>query len=127
VRTLPAPDPEPNAAAFGLHGALLVGQRLARAEAPDDLAAAIARFSLTFCRERALVDHGRAGNVLGSPVRALGHPVETLAREPGAPPLATDEIVTTGTPTDARGLAPGQVWTTEIDGLPMPGLRLEIV
>lgn len=117
-------------AAFGLHGALLVGPRLELADAPahahDELRAALGRFSLSLARDGVPVDEGHARNVLGGPLPALRHLVETLAREADAPPLRAGEIVTTGTLTDAHALAPGQMWTTAIEGLALPGLRLEI-
>jgi 2-oxo-3-hexenedioate decarboxylase len=115
-------------AAFGLHGALLVGPHLPLAgAAPDEIARALARFSLTLARDGEPVDEGHARNVLGGPLLALRHLVETLAREADAPPLQAGEVVTTGTLTDAHPVVPGQVWSTQLEGLDLPGLRLEIV
>ena len=39
-------------------------------------------------------------------------------------PLAAGEIVTTGVLTDAHSVSPGETWSTEIAGLPLPGLRI---
>jgi 2-oxo-3-hexenedioate decarboxylase len=72
----------------------------------------------------ALVDRGTGEIVLGSPLAALGHLVELLAKQPEAPPLAAGEIISTGTLTDAHPVAPGETWSTEIRGLPLPGLRV---
>jgi 2-oxo-3-hexenedioate decarboxylase len=71
-----------------------------------------------------IVERGTGDIVLGSPLAALGHLVELLARQPWAPPLAAGEIVSTGTLTDAHPVAPGETWRTELIGLPLAGLRL---
>jgi 2-oxo-3-hexenedioate decarboxylase len=70
-----------------------------------------------------VVDRGVGANVLGSPLLALGHLVRLLSNHPWAP-LAPGELVTTGVLTDAHPVGPGQTWTTEISGLPLPGLSL---
>src|SRR5438876_44058 len=70
--------------------------------------------------------HNRVGaNVLGSPLAALAHLVGVLAKQPGAPALAAGEIVTTGVITDAHPVAPGELWSTRIAGLPLAGLTVE--
>jgi 2-oxo-3-hexenedioate decarboxylase len=50
--------------------------------------------------------------------------VEEIARRPASPPLEAGEIVTTGTMTDAQPVRAGETWTTELDGIPLRGLRL---
>ena len=62
-----------------------------------------------------------------SPLLALAHLIQALARQPEAPPLSAGEIVTTGVITDAHPVAAGETWTTELRGLPLPGLRLTFV
>ena len=42
-------------------------------------------------------------------------------------PLAAGEIVSTGTLTDAHPVSPGEAWSTEFDGLPLPGLKVRFV
>lgn len=44
-----------------------------------------------------------------------------LQRE-GWPPVGPGSLVTTGTLTAAFPIAPGQRWTTELSGLPLPNL-----
>lgn len=107
----------------GLHGRLVVGTPVALANVAglaDQLPLAQARL---YKGER-LVDIGCGANVLGSPLLALAHVVDLLERQPGAPPLAAGEIVTTGVLTDAHPVAPGEEWHTEISGLPLPGLKI---
>jgi 2-oxo-3-hexenedioate decarboxylase len=103
----------------GLHGRLVVGSPVPFTD-PDKLPQVETRLF----REGKLVDRGTGANVLGSPLLSLGHLVELLARQPGAMPLAAGEIVTTGVLTDAHPVSPGETWSTEITGLPLPGLRI---
>ncbi len=56
----------------------------------------------------------------------FGVPV-LVARQPAFPVLASGEIVTTGTVTDAWPVAPGQAWSSDYGGLGIPGLRLEFL
>jgi 2-oxo-3-hexenedioate decarboxylase len=72
----------------------------------------------------AVVERGLGSNVLGSPLLALGHLVGLLRDQPEAPPLAAGENVSTGTLTDAHPVAPGEIWRTEISGIPLRGLTL---
>ena len=43
-----------------------------------------------------------------SPLLALAHLIQALARQPEAPPLSAGEIVTTGVITDAHPVAAGE-------------------
>jgi 2-keto-4-pentenoate hydratase len=104
----------------GLHGRLIVGAPVALQDA-DKLPGVEARL---YKGER-LVDRGVGANVLGSPLAALGFLVDILKSQPEAPPLAAGEIITTGVLTDAHPVAAGEAWRTEIDGMPLRGLRIE--
>jgi len=117
-----APD---TVAAFGLHGAYVLGPRQPIAQAPaEGWLAALTRFEISLYRDGALMDRGHATTVLDGPLSALRHINETLARDPHNPPFKAGEIVTTGTVTRAFPVAPGERWQTEIHGLPLPGLTL---
>jgi len=112
-------------AAFGLHGALVVGVPLAVTDRNRALlAAALPLFTLTLRRSGAVIDTGVGANVLDSPALALVHLAGVLARQPQFPPLATGEIVTTGTVTDAWPVAPGETWTSDYGALGLPGVTL---
>jgi len=104
----------------GLHGRLIVGRPVPLQEV-ERLPAAEARLF----KGDQLVDRGVGANVLGSPLAALGFLVDILKRQPEAPPLAPGEIITTGVLTDAHPVAAGETWRTEIQGLPLRGLRIE--
>jgi 2-oxo-3-hexenedioate decarboxylase len=112
-------------AAFGLHGALLVGPPLPVDDANRRvIAAALPAFTLQLRRGDTPIDTGVGSNVLGSPALALAHLVRVLKGQPDAPPLAAGEIVTTGTVTDAWPVAPGQTWTSDYGLLGLYGLTL---
>jgi 2-oxo-3-hexenedioate decarboxylase len=112
-------------AAFGLHGALVVGPPLPITPANRAaIAAALPTFTLRLARDGTLVDTGIGANVLGSPALALAHLARVLATQPWAPPLAAGEIITTGTVTDAWPVAPGQTWTSDYGSLGLAGLTL---
>jgi len=48
--------------------------------------------------------------VLDGPLHALHHFVRELRECPGAPELRAGDVITTGTWTDARPVAPGEHW-----------------
>jgi 2-oxo-3-hexenedioate decarboxylase len=116
-------------AAFGLHGALLVGpKRAIPAGERDEWHERLARFEIVLQRNGADVDLGRASHVLGSgPLGALRHLVGVLANDHHNPPLAAGEIVTTGTVTRAFPVSPGERWTTRLSGLPLPDIGATFV
>ena len=112
-------------AAFGLHGALLLGPLRpvgADAQAWRD---GLPRFAIELLWDGEVVDQGQGTNVLGSPLAALRHLIELLAADAAQPPLAAGEIITTGTLTRALPIAAGQRWQTRLDGIPLPGLDLQ--
>ena len=114
-------------AAFGLHGALVVGTPVALTEANrQSLAAALASFKLTLSRGDQVIDRGVGANVLDSPALALGHLTRVLSDQPWAPPLAAGEIVTTGTITDAWPVAPGETWSSDYGALGLGGITLSL-
>jgi 2-oxo-3-hexenedioate decarboxylase len=113
------------AAAFGLHGALLVGTPVPVTEANRRaLADALPTFTLTLSRGGTVIDRGVGANVLDSPALALAHLARVLADQPQFPPLADSEIVTTGTITDAWPVLPGQVWSSDYGALGIDGLTV---
>jgi 2-oxo-3-hexenedioate decarboxylase len=113
------------AAAFGLHGALIVGAPVAITDANRaKLAAALPTFQVTLSRCDTAIDRGSGSNVLGSPALALGHLARVVAEQPQAPKLAAGEIATTGTITDAWPVAPGETWSSDYGTLGLNGLTL---
>ena len=112
-------------AAFGLHGALIVGAPVAVTETNcAAIAAAMPTFSVTLSRGCTPIDRGVGANVLDSPVLALGHLVRLLASQPNSSPLAAGEIVTTGTITDAWPVVAGDTWSSDYGELRISGLTV---
>jgi 2-oxo-3-hexenedioate decarboxylase len=114
-----APD---TVAGFGLHGALLIGPRHSIVEHAENWSRTLPTFEIDLKRNGTIADHGRAVNVLGGPVSALRHLVDILGRDRVNPPLASGEIVTTGTLTRALPVLAGETWTTQLTGVALDGL-----
>jgi 2-oxo-3-hexenedioate decarboxylase len=111
-------------AAYGMHGAYLIGERHA---ITDDLARwtnALANFSIELKNSGGVSRLGDATNVLGGPLKALRYLIDELARYPETAPLRAGEIVTTGTLVAAMPVAAGETWSTTLDGIGISGLQL---
>ena len=114
-------------AAFGLHGALVVGQPKPLVDAERDrLAGVLAEFELSLFRDGSEVDRGRGSDVLGSPALALAALAQLLDTQPEAPRLRAGEIVTTGTLTDAWPIAAGAEWRADYGVLGLEPVTLRI-
>lgn len=112
-------------AAFGLHGALVVGTPVAIDDANQSrILAEMPQFAATLRRGDDVIDRGSGANVLGSPVNALVHLRDLLASQPKFPPVAAGEIITTGTLTDAWPVKRGETWRSDYGSLGIGGLRL---
>jgi 2-oxo-3-hexenedioate decarboxylase len=107
----------------GLHGHLVVGRRVPVADLPG-LADSLPKTQVVLKKAGRSVDRGIGANVLDSPLLALAYFIEVLSKQPGAPALAAGELVTTGTLTDAHPVAPGETWTTELEGVALEGLEI---
>jgi len=75
-------------AAFGLHGALLIGPCHSVAACTEDWSRTLSTFEIDLKRDDTVADHGRGTNVLDGPVSALHHLVDILERDQVNPPLA---------------------------------------
>lgn len=115
-------------AAFALHGRLFCGPFTAIAGADDRARwlAALSRFEIVLARDGKEIDRGQGANVLDSPVSALLHFVRGLDQVTGER-LAPGDIVTTGTVTRAFPVHSGERWSSDVVGLPLPGLTLAFV
>jgi 2-oxo-3-hexenedioate decarboxylase len=114
-------------AAYGLHGALLVGPRHPVGPQRERWLATLSTFEVDLSRDGAVQERGRAAHVLDGPLSALRHLVQVLAADPARPPLAAGEIVTTGTLTRALPVEPGQRWSTALRGVALEGIGVRFV
>ena len=117
-----APD---TVADWGLHGMLLVGERLPTARLGANAAAQLRDFRLSLQRNGAGCAVGAGSNVLGSPLLAIAHLVSVLHNQPDGEPLRNGELVTTGTITAAQSVRAGERWSTALEGIALPGLSVE--
>jgi 2-oxo-3-hexenedioate decarboxylase len=111
-------------AANGVHGALLVGKHHAIAHRKADWLRELSTFQVELRRNGELSQRGGGDLVLGSPLNALRHLVNVLAKDAHNPPLAAGEIITTGTLTLAMPVAAGETWSTKLFGLPLDEITL---
>ena len=111
-------------AAYGVHTALLLGERHVISASPEQWENALSNFTIELVSDDGVKRDGSAGNVLGGPLKALVFLVQELARYPNSAPLSPGEVVTTGTLTEAMVAIPGQIWSTQLSGIDMQGLSL---
>lgn len=113
-------------AAFALHGLLLVGPRRHLAGKGDAaLLEETKSFSVDLMRNGEKVDVGKGSNVLGGPVSALRHLTELLEKDELNLPLQKGETITTGTLTNAFPIKEGDLWSTKVSGIDLPGLDVK--
>lgn len=110
-----------------LHGTLLIGPSQPISELGSDPCAALETFSLTLSRDGQVVETGKGSDVLGSPLAAIVHLVNVLAKQPDYEPLKADEVVTTGTVTTAQSVHVGETWQSKVQGIGLTGLELEFI
>ena len=112
-------------AAEGLHGALLLGPPRSFASLGPNAKKELVNFNVALSCNGKIMDRGRGANVLDSPLLALCHLVDVLDMDPFNPPLRAGEIITTGTLTRAFPVAPGETWSTTIEGIDLDGVTLK--
>ena len=111
----------------GLHGTLLVGQPQDVGRLGADLTRVLERFSVALSCDGQVREVGRGSNALGSPLAAIAHLIAVMARQGKAVPLLANELVTTGTLTPALPIHAGETWSTELNGIALPGISLQFV
>ena len=114
-------------ASYGLHAALIVGSRL-EVDAPRAVALidALPAFTLRLLRNGEVVEQGSGRNSLRSPALCVAELATALSRRAGATPLAAGELVSSGTLTESRLIAPGETWSAQVEGLALPELTLRV-
>ena len=112
---------------YGLHAALIIGAPMAvdAANAPA-LAEALSTFKLQLLRNGEPAEQGGGRNSLRSPALCVAELASATSRRAGAERLAAGELISSGTLTESRLIAPGEVWTATVDGLALPTLTLRV-
>lgn len=114
-------------AAGGLHGALLIGPRHPFAPRAAEWRRELTSFEIELICDGSRIDRGHATNVLEGPLSALRHLVELLEGDAVNPPLASGEIISTGTLTKAMPVAAGETWTAKPSGIALDGVAIRFV
>jgi 2-oxo-3-hexenedioate decarboxylase len=120
-------QPSDFVASFGLHAALVVGERIpVRAEWIGQLVDDLPRFRVRMLKNGELVEEGSGKNSLRSPALCLAELGGAIVRRFPTEPLAAGEIISTGTLTAGHLMENGDVWTAEVTGLAVPSLTLRL-
>lgn len=112
-------------AAFGLHGALVVGPKRPVSELAD-LAAKLRTFTIALARDGVVQSRGGGANVLDTPVLAAAHLISVLKDQPQFEPIRAGEIVTTGALTASLPIRAGETWSTGFSGIELEGLIVQL-
>jgi 2-keto-4-pentenoate hydratase len=107
-----------------LHGGLYVGPLMEPAELGPGLIERLADFRVELACNGIHRETGTGANVLGSPLAALAHLLEVVGERPADEAIQAGELVTTGTLTKAYPVHAGETWSTTLDGIGLPGLRI---
>jgi 2-oxo-3-hexenedioate decarboxylase len=127
----PFPDwkftPRDFVAYFGLHVGLAVGERVPITSALiSTLVENLQTFKVRVSKSGEFVEEGTGKNCLGSPATCLAELGTAMLRRCPNEPLSAGELVSSGTLTAGHPAKPGDVWTVEVEGLPLPALTLKI-
>ena len=109
---------------WGLHATLIVGEPLEVKSPGADVLADIENFTVTLSCDGEVREQGKGSNALGSPLKAVEHLMNVIAKQPHASPLQSGELVTTGTLTAAQPIHPGQTWSTHLKGIALSGISV---
>jgi len=113
------------AADWACHARLIIGEPQAICEEHiPALARALPGVRVALLKNGVKHIEGVGANVLGSPAHALAFLADLLAKQAFMQPLAAGELVSTGTITDALPVMAGEIWSTEINGLPLQNLTI---
>ena len=119
-------SPADTVAAFGLHGALFIGERHPVSGDSEEWMRALSSFEAKLvCGD--IVERGHARDVLDGPLSALRHLVGLLANDNANPQLAAGDIITTGTLTRAMPVKSGERWTSTLSGIPLGDICLDFI
>jgi 2-dehydropantoate 2-reductase len=114
-------------AAYGLHAALVVGEpRAVSAADIPTLVEQLPRFKVRLSKNGELVEEGSGKNSLRSPALCVAELSTAIAKQPGAEPLGAGELVSSGTLTESKLIAAGEIWSAQVEGLDLAALRLTV-
>ena len=108
--------------AGGLHGSLLVGKRIpTKSNIEQDLLKA----HVSLFQNGSFSEEGTGANVLDGPVSAIRYLLESLECFADQRPLASGDVITTGTMTDAKPVFSGDEWSAVFSGVIDSSLKIK--
>jgi 2-keto-4-pentenoate hydratase len=114
-------------ASFGLHTALVVGQKMpVQPKSIPTLVDELSRFKVRMSRNGAFVEEGSGRNALKNPASCLAELSTAIARRFPDQPLSAGEIVSSGTLTAGHATGAGDEWTVDVEGTPLASLNLRL-
>ena len=120
-------QPSDFVASFGLHAALVIGERtLVQSDMISTLVDQLARFKVRISKNGEFVEEGSGRNSLRSPALCLAELGGAIVRRFPNEPLGSGEIISSGTLTAGHPTDKGDIWTAEVEGLPLPPLTLRL-
>jgi 2-keto-4-pentenoate hydratase len=120
-------QPSDFVASFGLHTALVIGERVqVRPDGIAGLVDELPRFKVRMSKNREFVEEGSGRNSLRSPALCLAELSAAIVRRFPTQPLSAGEIVSSGTLRAGHPADRGDLWTAEVEGLPLPPLTLRL-
>jgi 2-keto-4-pentenoate hydratase len=127
----PFPDwkfqPSDFVASFGLHAALVIGERIKIThDHIPTLADQLPRFKLRISKNNEFIEEGSGKSSLRSPALCLAELAAAITKRFPNEPLTPGEIISTGTLTAGHATDKGDLWTAEVDALPLPPLTLRL-
>lgn len=115
-------------ASFGLHAALVIGERIkVRPAMVPKLADELPQFKVRLSKSgKLIIEEGAGRNSLRSPALCLAELGTAIARRFPNQPLGAGEIVSSGTLTAGHLTKKGDVWTADVEGISLPSLTLTL-
>jgi 2-keto-4-pentenoate hydratase len=115
-------------AAFGMHGALLIGEpHILSNSTRHHLGRALADASISLSCDERLIGAGYGCNVMLNPLNALWHLHQLINSQTRFPSLHKGEVIASGSWTNAYAIRAGQTWTTAFSGIGLAGLSVSFV
>jgi len=120
-------QPSDFVASFGLHAALVIGERVkVQLAMIPKLVEELTKFRVRMLKNGEFVEEGSGKNALRSPALCLAELGAAIAKRFPDEPLSGGEIVSTGTLTAGHLTKAGDRWTAEVEGIELTALTLAL-
>jgi 2-keto-4-pentenoate hydratase len=120
-------QPSDFVASFGLHAALLVGEKMrVRPELIPSFVDELSRFKVRMSRNGDFVEEGSGRNALKNPALCLAELSAAVVRRFPDQPLSAGEIVSSGTLTAGHATGKGDEWRADVEGVSLSSLTLQL-